>query len=161
MYDFLQESDSLQKYEVKRLILSPDRWGKYVDITALTWTMVKFDKGQKLVIPNNKKGVYSFLVQPGIANHPACSHLLYIGMTDKQSLRQRFMQYIYEKNKPKGRPLIQKMLVRWEKHLWFCYAPIDDISQISLIEDELLKAFIPPMNKDFPAEIRQAIGAWA
>lgn len=159
MYDLIDESLNLREYEIRRMILSPNRWSRYVEVVALNWTIVKFNKTERLKIPNNKSGLYSFVVQPGIAAHPACSHLLYVGKTERQSLRTRFMQYFNEKNKPRGRPLVKRMLRIWENHLWFCYAPIEDEykNEISKIENELLMAFVPPINKDFPAEIRRVM----
>jgi hypothetical protein len=122
--------------------------------------MVPFDKANQVHVPNDKGGVYTFVVKPDIANHPSCSYLLYVGKTQRQTLRKRFLQYFSERDRNKGRPLIQKMLTLWKDHIWFCFAPIDDRGIIHNVEEALIGAYVPPMNNEFPADIRPAMGAW-
>ena len=160
MYDLITDSTNLKKYQVERVILSPERWNTYVSYTSLVWSTVKFDKDQKHMIPNDKGGIYTFVVRPDIADHPCCSYLLYVGKTEKQNLRTRFMQYFYEENKIKGRPLVKKMISLWNNNLYFCYTPIDDRSLIHNVENSLIGAYMPPINNEFPSDIKQAIGAW-
>jgi len=161
MYDLIEDKRiDLKKYHIDRVILSPERWASFATPVQLSWAVVKFDQSQQDHIPDDKGGVYTFVVKPGITDHPECAYLLYVGKAEQQSLRKRFVQYFYERNARKGRPKVQKMLNLWERHLWFCYATIEDTNQISDIEQSLIGAYLPPMNDEFPAEVRRAMKAW-
>lgn len=161
MYDIIEKTLSgLKKYHVNPVILSPKRWATYTNKTPLSWVVVRFEKTEEVSIPEDRRGVYSFVVKPGIAEYPESTYLLYVGKAEDQSLRQRFVQYFYERNARKGRPKVQRMLQLWEYHLWFCYTTIEDTDQIHGIEQSLIGAYIPPMNDQYPAEIRPAMKAW-
>jgi len=160
VYDIIAKTLSLKKYHIDRLVLSPERWATYANRTPLSWMIVRFNEQQQNLVPDDKGGVYSFIVKPGIANHPECAFLLYVGMAQKQSLRKRFKQYFQERNARKGRPKIRKMLNTWDHHLWFCYATIEDKCRIHDVEQSLIGAYLPPYNDQFPAEIREALKAW-
>ena len=86
--DIIQEQDEMMAHE-HHFILWPRQWKTYVD--THNWKSFRLDKTEKNHIPK-RAGVYSLLVQPGIANHPACSYLMYIGKTT--SLYRRFMDYL-------------------------------------------------------------------
>jgi hypothetical protein len=161
MYDIIAAALSgLKKYHVDRVILSPERWVAFASSVPLSWAVVKFDRSQQDLVPDNRGGVYTFVVKPGITNHPECAYLLYIGKAENQSLRKRFGQYFSERDARKGRPKVQKMLNLWENYLWFCYATIEDTNQIDSVEQSLISAYLPPMNDEFPAEVRRAMKAW-
>jgi hypothetical protein len=159
-YDIVDAKASLGKYAVERFILSPERWNTGANLKGLAWKVVKFDIKNAQSIPDDSSGVYSFVVKPGIAEHPECSVLLYVGKADVQSLQKRFKQYFREKCNKKGRPKIRYMLSAWEDYLWFCYAPIADKGKVHGIEQTLIGAYIPPMNEQYPAEIRSAVKAF-
>lgn len=161
-YDLIDTRRELKEYNVERFILSPKQWKQYNQHVNLRWDCVLFDKANGKYVPNNQSGVYTFVIKPSIADHPACSYLMYVGKAEKQSLRRRFLQYFSEISREKGgRPKIKVMLKLWSGYIWFCYAPINDKDKISLVEKELINAYLPPMNEEFPGEIKQAIGAWS
>lgn len=110
-------------------------------------------------VPNNAKGVYTFVVKPGIANHPSCAYMMYVGKTEKQMLRDRFSQYFSEKDKGETsrRPHVTEMLLKWDNFLWFYYAKISDATKIKQVEEELLAAYLPPSNRTFPSKVRHAV----
>ena len=160
-YDLIETRAKLKKYEVVKVILSVDQWSKYNNTAHLIWNTVKFNRSETKNVPDDQQGVYSFVVKPGIANHPECAFLLYVGQTEKQTFRKRFGQYLREPKKKKPRPKIKRMMDLWgENNLWFCYAKIDDPEFIKKTEDQLIMAYIPPMNDEFPAEIKPALKAW-
>lgn len=145
----------LEKFRVMRMVLSPDQWAAFTIPIKLDWTLLHF-RGENLKnVPNTFGGVYSFVVQPNIANHPACSYLLYVGKAKRRTFRARYQDYLQDlKLGAKSRRRhVATMLKRWDGYLWFCYARVDDESLIDQIEVSLLTAYLPPNNKDFPGEI--------
>ena len=142
------------------MVLSPNRWKSFACSAPLSWSIVKFDKANINHIPKDEQGVYTFVVKPDIANHPHCSYLMYVGKTERQGFRERFKQYFSEAARPKGRPAIHFMVSQWIDYLWFCYAPVNDIKAISSIEDSLISAYLPPVNKEYPGKIGKAVQAW-
>lgn len=159
--DLVQSTlEHLKKYQIERMVLSPKFWAAYSIPVTLKWTTVKYDKKHRNKLPE-KQGVYTFVVKPGIADHPECSYLLYVGQTEAQTLRTRFLQYFSEERKARGRNHIKIMARLWRKHLWYCYAPIDDPSLIGAIEDALLNAFVPPLNREYPGVLGKAKRAWS
>ena len=148
----------LTDYHVKRMILAPSQWVACKLPVVLKWNPVKFTKANKSRISKDC-GVYTFLVQPGIADHPCCSYLLYVGETERQTFQQRYQQYLQEKEAGDSsrRPHITDMLQKWDGYLWFCYAKMDRRDLITQVEDTLLAAYLPPTNKDFPATVSAAL----
>lgn len=148
----------LSDFRLTRFILSPDQWRGCALPVALTWHTVQFSQTNVSAIPDDRVGVYSFVVKPGIANHPECAYLLYVGMVESQDFRERYKQYLHEKAQgaKSRRPHVTDMLLKWEGFLSFCYAPIASTTAIKGVEDALLAAYLPPSNKDFPASISRA-----
>ena len=148
----------LKDYKVPSMILSPTQWEAYQIDIELSWNPVRFDAMHLNSIPADQKGVYSFIVQPSIAQHPLCAYLLYVGKVEKQVFRERYKQYLKEQQKDyrnARRVHVTRMLQKWKNHLWFCYAPVDDDQLIGQIEDALLAAYLPSHNREFPASIRK------
>lgn len=156
LYDFAsidQSSTDIKRYRVDRFILCPIHWKNYPNKIQLTWNKLEFTEQNARNVPNNQSGVYSFVANAGIANHPACSYLLYVGMT-QANFRERYRSYLQERKKPKPRMHILQMINNWSEHLWFYYAQISQTNLISSIEDDLITAFTPPYNREYPATIR-------
>lgn len=153
----LAESDELKIYKVEDMILYPKRWSQFECPVELFWECVQFSKETEEEIPDDFGGVYTFVVQPGIANHPCVSYLLYVGQTTKQTFRERYGQYIKKKTSKELVSLeIVNMLRKYEGYLWFCYAKIDDIDIIISVEKALQNSYIPPANTQFWGEIGPA-----
>jgi hypothetical protein len=138
-------------FHIKRMVLFPYNWAMCRLPIKLNWQVVRFAEQYASRVPNTC-GVYSFLVQPGIANHRHCSYLLYVGETKDQNFRVRYRQYLRDKalGDKSRRPHVAEMLRKWDGYLWFCYARIKNTDAIEAIEEALLKAYLPPTNKDFP-----------
>lgn len=149
-----QEAErDIRDYRIDRFILYPVHWLNYPDSIDLKWKKVRFTDSNAELVPNNKTGVYSFVADASIAHHPACSYLLYVGKAERQDLRKRFRQYLRAEQAWKKRPHIVSMISKWSDHLWFYYAEVSDRSAINSLEEELITALLPPMNKEWPAEI--------
>lgn len=153
----LSEADEFRSFEVRRVILNPRLWLAYPDRLPLTWERVKFSANCLNSVPDNVCGVYSFVVMPEIANHVACAYLLYVGKTVR-SFRIRYQEYLYGQSTGRIEAHKYEMLVKWKEHLWFCYAPIAACHQIGQIEEDLIVAYLPPYNKEFPASVRAPMG---
>lgn len=156
---------NLHEYKFN-LLLSPSQWLTYTDEVELEWFPVKFDRDLREDIPKDDNGVYSFVVQPNIASHPANAYLFYIGKTEKQGFRKRFLQYFTERDTQSRKQQMRRTKVRrflraFRNHLWFYYAPIDDEDKIDEVEKHLIMALLPWANEDiYPAELRAAINAF-
>lgn len=149
----------LKDFKLSRMVLSPLQWQGCKLPVSLAWRAVRFQRANVNRVPNNAKGIYTFIVKPGIANHPSCAYLMYVGIAEKQVLRDRFSQYFVEKDKGETsrRPHVTEMLLKWKDFLWFYYAEISDTAKIRQVEDELLAAYLPPSNRTFPSTVRRAV----
>jgi hypothetical protein len=161
MYDifsYVFQPKSLADFKIQNMILFPRAWEECALSVNLTWNLVQFDAVRIQEVPNDQRGIYSFVVQPGIANHPACSYLLYVGQTAR-NFRVRYREYLQDEAAgiDGRRPHISGMLNKWKGHLWFCFAHIDDESMIEPTEDALLAAYLPPANIEMPGKLNQKI----
>jgi excinuclease UvrABC nuclease subunit len=148
---------SLADFIPRRMLLSPAHWKACKLPQKLSWEWTKFTRSNSRDVPNDKSGVYSFLVQPGIADHPACSYLMYVGKAEKQSLRERFNQYFRDESDESRRLHIHEMFRLWKGHLWFYFAPISDNTKIDAVELALIHAYLPPRNHEFKGSIKRQI----
>ena len=51
---------------------------------------------------------------------------------------------------------VRSMIRKWPDHLWLYFAVVDDVSVIKQLEEDLLRAYIPPYNQTFAATIGKA-----
>lgn len=149
----------LSDFRMGRMVLAPEHWRKYRIPSRLKWRGVKFARNNKARVPVGVRGVYTFVVKPGVAQHPSCAYLLYVGKAEKQVLRDRFSQYFTEMGKGDSsrRPHVTEMLRKWDGHLWFYYAEIRPKQYIRKVEDALLVAYLPPTNRTYPSSVRHAV----
>lgn len=153
-------ADEFKWYRVDRFILHPKRWKVYAPSgPTLSWTRVRFDKAGVKSMPDDKMGVYTFIAEPEIAGHSSVRYLLYVGEAKEQSLRKRVTSYLYESKKEKPRIHVSEMVLKFQSHLWIYFAVIDNVASIAQIEDQLLQAFLPPFNRDFPATVASLMKA--
>ena len=138
--------------------LWPRSWRAYNLPDSFSWEIYPFQRNQVNNIPS-QPGIYSFVIQPGIASHFHCSYLMYIGRTER-TLRVRFREYLRDQNNPEGRPKILELLNRYKGFLHFCCSTIEETERITEIEEALISAFLPPCNDQLPAEIRRIAGAF-
>lgn len=155
--DLISEQDQLIKHQY-RFFLWPRAWAAYNLPDSFNWEIYPFQQDQIENIPS-QPGIYSFVIQPGIASHSDCSYLVYIGQTER-TLQDRFREYFGEQNKMEGRPKIVRLLNKYQGYLYFCCSVIAEIERITEIEEALINAFLPPCNDRFPAETSRVIGAF-
>lgn len=173
MSDFIKshvfdpQNAKLGDFHLKRLFLYPRFWGEFTLPAGvnLNWHTIKFGEDSDEFNFRNNCGVYSFIVQPNIANHPNASYLLYVGQTIRP-IRDRYLEYkrdLEKKAEETRRPHVTVMLQKWNSYLMFSYAPLmaarpeldEEKELIDQTEMALIKAYLPAVNKDFPGEIAE------
>lgn len=130
-------------------VLWPRKWREFRDIYVLSWQTYQLIEHERPNVPD-AAGIYSLLVQPGIASHPACSYVMYVGQTT--SLHRRFGEYLTKERRETGRPKIFRLLNLYPDHIFFCCVPVSE-TDLSTMEDALRSAYIPPANDQLPADI--------
>lgn len=156
VYDLIRQQDEAAAHRVQ-FVLWPKLWSDFSSkkMPRFRWEVYPFQPEFTTKIPK-KAGIYSFLVQPGIALHPSCSYLVYIGKTSRQ-LRARFREYLTEMTREIGRPKIIRLLNKYTGHIYFCCSPLSNIKSVTRVENALLGAFVPPFNDTLPAEVTRII----
>ena len=149
--DLVASQDEYQRH-VWPVCLWPDQW-KTCNL-RLIWRSVALNRHRRSDVPT-ATGVYSLMVQPGIAGHSTCSYLMYIGKA--KNLRKRFGDYLTRERI--RRPKVVRLLGMYSGHISFFYCTIDE-DLLDDTEDELLNAFVPPCNSQFTGEVQQARGAF-
>ena len=136
---------------------APELWRKCALPVQLNWqSPIKFSRNNRQRVPTDQIGVYAFMLEPDAVKAPKSAYLLYIGKTcDKRGFRARYLRYLNGRERL-ARPKIGEMLERWEEHIWFYYAPIDDAALIFQVEKALIDACIPPCNDQYGVLIRRA-----
>lgn len=138
----------------------PARWGGVASLKTLRWSKPnKWTGKRSSALPKNV-GVYAFLLVPDLPGGPDGVYVLYIGMTSKQSIRQRYADYVREAKQFRGRLRIRNMFLNWPKHLWYTYAETT-ATEAGPAEAALRSALIPPFNNDIAADINAARKAFA
>ena len=156
--DLIDEQNQLSAHR-HTFSLWTRQWAAYNLSDQFHWEIYPFQQDQIENIPR-EPGIYSFVIQPGIASYPECSYLIYIGKTER-TLRQRFKEYFCERrDEESGRPKIFRFLNLYEGYLHFCCSTIQEKERLTEIEDALSDAFLPICNKQFSSRIRRIIGAF-
>lgn len=109
------------------------------------WSYKKFKSASQDKIPT-KSGVYTFIVKPQIANHPACAFLVYAGKAN--NLRRRFKDYIsVQKGIRRHSPRVEQGLEQYAEcnNLYFYYSRHNK-TIIKKHEQVLIDGFLPPWN---------------
>lgn len=154
-----QDADGDFAKSVHRVVLWPAKWRAYVETAVLNWRTHRLSDAERPKVPTDE-GVYTLLVQPAVAAHPAASYLMYVGKA--KNLRRRFGDYLQAERRSTGRPKIYRRLIQYSDHLWFCCAALPGASDQLLrdVEDGLLVAHVPAWNDQLPAEVSGVVKAF-
>lgn len=158
--DLLAEQNTAHFHEY-RFCLWPRLWREY-DRThgyQFTWVESRFLANGANNVPE-EPGLYTFLIQPNIANHPANSYLMYIGMTKK--LRNRYKDYLKEMRRETGRPRIVNLLNKYPDNTIFCYTVVhDNPAALKALERAFKDALVPPCNPgELSVRVRRIVEAF-
>lgn len=160
LVDVIQEEDNLKARSVE-FTLVPDAWKAFGgDLLPCSWQMTKLDQsGRNHPCLGDRAGIYTLLVVPGIATHPACAYLMYVGQT--HNLGDRFGNYLVTEKKTRKRPNVFRLLNIYEGYIWFCFTEVE-ADRLDEYENALMDAYMPPVNAKnrMPAGIRSTIGAF-
>jgi hypothetical protein len=146
---------AFRKLYKQTFTLKPQNWQEYNRLVDLKWKAVRFSEKNLGKIPDDCGGVYTFVVVPNVAKHPKCTYLVYIGETHE--FRERYQRYLTDKTDPKARPLVKVMLSLWDGYLWYCYARIDRTDLIHTVQDNLIRALDPIINRMFPKDVQATV----
>jgi hypothetical protein len=115
-------------------------------------------------------GVYCFFVGHPHASVPPAGYPLYVGSTGlskkqnavRRTLRDRFGDYLKEKDDPKGRLNIRLFLRTFAGEVTFLCSPGTlPADQMLELEKQLNDALMPPYSiRDFSGQIRRQRNAW-
>lgn len=146
--DIITQSEfALHRWEIS---LWPKPWKAFSLKASFSWTVISLDSANELMIPA-KPGIYTLLVQPQLASHPAASFLMYVGQAT--SLRARFKQYLTSEKKI--RPLVIRLLNTCSEYVHFGYCEFSS-AKLDTVESALLEAFNPPCNSKIPGDVGKA-----
>jgi len=141
--------------------LWPALWQKFNHARRFSWRRKLFSKSSINEIPK-KSGVYTFVIEPHLADHPSCAFLIYVGQT--KNLRERFKQYLaVQEGRRRHSPRVEYGLSQHSgyKYLFFYYS-FHDKDLLEEYEQALLAGFIPPWNdrKTISSEVGEIVRAF-
>lgn len=152
--DIVRETDEMKSC-VQHFTLWPRQWQTYTQ--SHTWQNEKLEMARATRIPESP-GIYTLIIQPGIAGHPSCSYLMYVGQTG--SLRRRFREYLGMERRQDGRPKISYFLNKYDQFIFFCYTLVS-MEALDNVEQGLENAYLPPLNKEYEGTIGTSVGAFS
>ncbi len=147
-FDIDFEKRGLIKEHIWKFLLYPQHWNDAANQIPhnLNWNSIPFNSGQLNFVPNNKKGIYCFVLKPEFNQLFETKYLFYVGIT-RRNFRTRFNEYLNDlSGKGKPRMKVFSMLKLWDNYLHFYYADLTNDPDIEECEEKLLDAFVPKVN---------------
>ena len=150
---------AFQSFHCVEMMFLPDAWAD-ANNSNHEWTSLDFPPPRRRDIPH-QPGVYIFVVQPELFAFDKSSGLFYIGKaTDLYSRVGAYMHELRIEFSESERPHVWRMLNQWNGYLDYYYTTTDTVQEAEELEDEMLKAFRPHFNRQFPAEISAIMRAF-
>ena len=156
-----QAANEIARFRVD-FTLSPDLMmtEKYV-IPKLAWDSVSYGDEEIDKVPDDRRGIYAFVVCHDNDVLPRNGYVLYIGIAGEDSqrpLRKRYKDYLNARIVMK-RARIMRMIGTWHNVLRFFFAPVDDdisSEDLKTLELQLNTALLPPFSeRDLDAAIKE------
>jgi hypothetical protein len=144
-WDIIRSERTQAKAHAYNFTLWPRLWEMFNNSFSYSWAKQLFKKSVMDEIPA-RSGIYTFVIEPRIANHPSCAFLVYVGKTD--NLKRRFGEYIeVQEGKRRHSPLLEQALSQHlEKEYLFFYYSFHAKDSLKLYEQALIDGFVPPWN---------------
>ena len=155
LHDFDQQVDAMKVDIIwPPVIMSPNLWAGFTtpSLHVWNWNSVPFQRGFADCVPYDEHGVYTFTIAPRVAEHPLLYLVSYVGKADDMTLRARFLTYFTEKRSLK-RPQIGYFLRKYDGFITFSFCPVKETEIIPGIEDGLISALMPYLNKRWPGVV--------
>lgn len=146
----LKDVDRLRRYTIETMIFAPHLWKGFPEREAFSWQSAQLSRAGVAELPDDKFGVYTFVLTPPVAAHPNNCLVIYVGKAENQSLRKRVRQYFSEYKRKNCRLSIATMLGNWRKYLTIVYTETS-AADAGKLESELHAALVPPYNDALPA----------
>ena len=166
--DFAEQGNKEIRGLMVSVILSPEKLKRdnYV-LGTLNWDSIVYNNAAEIdKIPNDKRGLYAFVVSHPDNVLPPHGYVLYIGIAgknSKRSLRERYKDYLNAK-KVLRRAGIARIIGTWHEVLRFYFAPIEDsvsTEDLQELEKQLNTALVPPFSRgDLEADTKRKRGAF-
>lgn len=162
LIDFANEAtETIAKHTVSVTLSPKQMLADDYAISALPWDSIDYGEDELEKVPDDKRGIYAFVVCKNNDVLPSHGYVLYIGIAGRDSdrpLRARYKDYLNAKSVRK-RASIARMIGTWHSVLRFFFAPIDanvSSDDLKTIEKQLNTALLPPFSKgDLEADIKQ------
>lgn len=147
--------------------LSPERLKTAnFGIDSLNWSHIPYGDERIEEVPNDKRGVYAFVISHDNGILPPHKYVAYIGIAGRKSdraLRERYRDYLYE-NKVIKRPKIARLIGTWHSVLQFYFAAVEENIETEALEEierALTSALLPPCSQgDLDADLKQKRSAF-
>lgn len=158
----------IAKYELSFILNVENITTENYSVGALNWDSIKYGEAELQRVPNDKRGVYAFVVCLHEFDYilPTHGYIMYIGISGRRSarpLRERYREYLNQ-TKILRRRHIARMIGTWHKVLRFFFAPVDDdvsSDDLMALEKQLNTALLPPFSKaDLDADTKAKRGAF-
>lgn len=150
--DFANEAnDEIGKYRIP-FTLSPQKIiSNEFAFDSLNWESVSYGDAEIDMVPDDKRGVYAFVICHQSTILPAHGYVLYIGIAGRKSnrsLRARYKDYLNQRKVLK-RAGIAYMIGTWHEVLRFFFVAIDEDTsseELEKLEEQLNTALLPPYS---------------
>ena len=155
LYDFDQQVEAMKADVISPpVIMSPSLWAGFTtpSLHVWNWNSVPFQRDFADCVPHDEHGLYTFTIAPRVAEHPLLYLISYVGKADAMTLRARFLTYFSQKRSVK-RPQIGYFLRKYDGFIMFSFCPVKETEIIPGIEDELISALMPYLNKRWPGAV--------
>lgn len=160
--DFADEANNLINKFTIEFTLSPKLMlSDNYCFDILAWESVKFGEEEVNRVPNDKRGIYAFIVTIESDTLPPNSYVLYIGIAgknSKRSLRERYRDYLNERKVMIRGGRVARMIGCWHNVLRYYFVPVDEAissEKLQELELQLNSALLPPCSRgDLKAEIK-------
>lgn len=160
--DFTDEAhDEVGRYRVNFILSPKNMMTDSYAIADLKWDSISYGEEEVEKVPDDKRGIYAFVICRNNDVFPPHGYVLYIGIAGRHSartLRDRYKDYL-DTTKVRSRARIARMIGDWYQVLHFYFAPIDDnvsLDELMELERQLNTALMPPFSVgDLEAEIKE------
>ena len=160
--DFAQQADeTVGRYRLEFTLSPKTLRSTNFCIPNLVWQSVRFGAAEFKKLPNDRRGVYAFVLCEPNSVLPQHGYVAYIGIAGRdsnRSLRERCRDYLNDKKMVKTRQGIARLIGNWRDILHVFYAPVDaavSTQTLKQIEAELNGALQPPYSRgDVQATIK-------